>query len=59
MFIAAGGMLAWRWPRLFWVHRPAFAYGAAIIGIGFTCPSGSSAKSRGSDGDLMTTPFLA
>lgn len=38
MFIAAGGMLAWRWPRLFWVHLPAFVYGAAIIGIGFTCP---------------------
>ena len=38
MFIAAGGMLAWRWPRLVWVHLPAFVYGAAIIGIGFTCP---------------------
>ncbi len=38
VFIATGGLLAWRWPRLVWLHMPAVAWGAAIITIGFTCP---------------------
>ena len=37
-FIAAGGLLAWRWPRLLWAHVPAVGWGVAIILIGFTCP---------------------
>lgn len=38
IFAVAGGALVWRWPRLAWLHVPAFAWGVLIIGIGFTCP---------------------
>ncbi|MGZ4618348.1 MAG: DUF2784 domain-containing protein [Frankiaceae bacterium] len=38
IFIAVGALLAWRWPGLFWLHLPAFIYGAVIITVGFTCP---------------------
>ncbi len=37
-FIALGGLLAWRWPRLVWLHVPAVAWGLAIVVVGFTCP---------------------
>ena len=33
-----GGFLAWRWPRLFWPHLAAVAWGAALIGAHLTCP---------------------
>lgn len=38
MFVAVGGLLAWRWPRVSWVHVPVVAWGAAIVAVGFTCP---------------------
>jgi Protein of Unknown function (DUF2784) len=38
LFVAAGGLLVWRWPRLVRWHLPAVAWGIAIITIGFTCP---------------------
>ena len=38
VFVAVGGLLVWRWPRLVWLHAPAVAWGAAIITIGFSCP---------------------
>ena len=38
MFVAVGGLLAWRWPRLFVVHLPAVVYAAAIVTVGFDCP---------------------
>jgi hypothetical protein len=37
-FIAAGGLLVWRWPRLAWLHVPALVWGVTIISVGFTCP---------------------
>ena len=37
-FVAAGGLIAWRWPWLVWVHLPVVVWAAAIIAIGFTCP---------------------
>jgi hypothetical protein len=37
-FIALGALLAWRWPRLLWLHVPCVAWGAAIVTIGFDCP---------------------
>src|SRR6266540_3228451 len=37
-FVAVGGLLAWRWPRLFGVHLPAVVYAAAIVTVGFDCP---------------------
>lgn len=38
VFVAAGGLLVWRWPALVWWHLPALAWGVAIITVGFTCP---------------------
>jgi hypothetical protein len=37
-FVALGGFLAWRWPRLLWLHVPAISYALAIVTIGFDCP---------------------
>lgn len=38
LFIAVGALLAWRWPRLVWLHVPVVVWGTAIITIGFDCP---------------------
>jgi hypothetical protein len=38
VFVAVGGLLAWRWRLLVWLHIPAVLWGAAIVVIGFECP---------------------
>lgn len=38
LFVAVGALLAWRWPRLVWLHVPAVAWGVGIIAIGYECP---------------------
>lgn len=38
LFVAFGGLLVWRWPRLAWLHVPAVAWGAWIEFAGGTCP---------------------
>jgi hypothetical protein len=38
LFVVGGAFLAWRWPRIIWVHLPAMVYGALIEFVGFTCP---------------------
>jgi hypothetical protein len=37
-FVAVGGLLAWRWPKLLWPHLAAVAWGVGIIAIGWDCP---------------------
>jgi hypothetical protein len=37
-FVVGGVFLAWRWPRVVWVHVPAVAYGALVEFVGFSCP---------------------
>lgn len=37
-FVVTGGLFAWRWPRLAWVHLPAAAWGALIELGGWICP---------------------
>ena len=38
LFVGLGGLLAWRWPKVVWVHIPAAVYGIAIVAVGFDCP---------------------
>ena len=37
-FVALGGFLAWRWPRLLWLHLPSLAWGLWIELSGAICP---------------------
>lgn len=38
LFVAAGGLLVLRWPRLAWAHVPVAIWGAAIEFGGWICP---------------------
>ncbi|MDQ4134177.1 MAG: DUF2784 domain-containing protein [Actinomycetota bacterium] len=38
LFVAAGAVLTWRWPKLMWAHLPALAWGVGTVAIGFPCP---------------------
>ena len=38
VFVAAGGLLVWRWPRLAWVHLPAVVWGVVVELTGRICP---------------------
>ncbi len=44
LFIAAGALLTWRWPKLIWAHLPALAWGVGTVVIGFPCPLTSVEK---------------
>ena len=37
-FVALGGLLVLRWPRLAWAHLPAAVWGAGIELTGWICP---------------------
>lgn len=37
-FVALGGLLVARWPKLAWLHVPAVAWGAGISFAGAICP---------------------
>lgn len=38
VFVVAGGLLLFRWPKLAWLHLPAAAWGAWIEIAGRICP---------------------
>lgn len=38
LFVAAGALLAWRWPRVAVAHLPALAWAVGTVAIGFPCP---------------------
>jgi len=38
LFVMLGGLLAWRWPRMAWIHLPAAIWGAFIELAGGACP---------------------
>lgn len=38
LFVAAGPVVAWRWPRLIWAHVPALGWGIATVTVGLPCP---------------------
>ncbi len=37
-YLVAGGFLAWRWPRTFWMHLIAVSWGIAGIAMTLPCP---------------------
>jgi hypothetical protein len=37
-FVLFGGLLALRWPRLLWLHLPAFAWGVLVQSADLICP---------------------
>jgi hypothetical protein len=38
LFVALGGLMVLRWPRLAWIHLPAALWGALIELSGWVCP---------------------
>ena len=38
LFVVLGGFLAFRWPRVAWIHLPLAFYGVLVEFIGFVCP---------------------
>lgn len=38
VFVAVGGLLAWRWPRMLWLQVPAVVWGVGIVTVGYECP---------------------
>lgn len=38
LFVVFGGLLAWRWPWVAWIHVPAAAWGAFVELTGGACP---------------------
>lgn len=38
IFAVAGGVLVWRWPRLAWLHVPAFCWAIWVEFSGWICP---------------------
>lgn len=38
LFAVFGGLLAWRWPRLAWLHLPAAAWAGWVVSAGWICP---------------------
>jgi len=38
LFVAAGGLLVIRWPRLAWLHAPLAAWGIIVGWANLTCP---------------------
>jgi hypothetical protein len=37
-FVAIGGLIAWRRPKVLWLHVPAVVWAAGIVTIGYPCP---------------------
>lgn len=38
VFLAGGSLLAWRWPKLVWLHVPAVVWAVLSISVGLDCP---------------------
>jgi len=38
VFVAVGGLIAWRRPWVLWLHVPSVVWGVAIVMVGFSCP---------------------
>ena len=61
VYLAVGGFLAWRYPRLIWPHVACAAYGLGIVAIGWDCPLThleNWARVRAGRETLPTTGFI-
>jgi Protein of Unknown function (DUF2784) len=38
VFVAVGGLVAWRWPHVLVSHVPAVIWGVGIVTVGYECP---------------------
>jgi len=38
LFVVLGGIAVWRWPRVAWLHVPAFVWGMLISVYRWICP---------------------
>ncbi|MEV8512911.1 DUF2784 domain-containing protein [Dactylosporangium sp. NPDC051484] len=37
-YVVLGGFLVWRWPKAFWPHLAAAAWGLAVVTLPLNCP---------------------
>lgn len=44
VFVVVGGVAAWRWRGLLWLHMPALVWGLLSITVGLACPLTSLEK---------------
>lgn len=44
LFFLVGGFLAWRWPRLIWLHLAIVVWNLAITVVDFGCPITATEK---------------
>ncbi len=60
VFVAVGGLLAWRRPSLLAAHVVAVVWAVAIVTIGFTCPLTPLEKElrQRADGDTYDGGFI-
>lgn len=60
-YVVAGGFLAWRFRRTFWLHVVAVIWGFSTVLIGFDCPLTyleNWARERGGEAQLPSTGFI-
>lgn len=61
VFVVIGGFLAWRWPRLIWVHVPAAVWGFSTVAFSLPCPLTDVedwARDRAGQAQLSGTGFI-
>jgi len=58
-FAIAGGLLVLRWPRVAWLHVPAFAWGVGIELAGGICPLTSLESALRASAGAAATRSLA
>jgi hypothetical protein len=60
LFLAAGALLSWRWPKLLWLHVPSVAWALVSITVRVECPLTAleQALRRRADGQSYTGGFI-